>query len=381
MVQEPPLDAGFDFDDEDDEYELPPLTPEQEAAARALIEPLRTPLAPGDPRRHHFIPRSYLQRFADDNDQLAVLRLNDTEGYNVAGTTNIAVMTDLYTVVDADIGETVMVEKLLAHIDGKAKSAIDRLIFGMFFPPSPADRMSMAQWLGMLYVRDPYSRRLNEALADHTFKLDLSLVRNEADARARLRKNMGREPTDAEVAEILEAARDLDSFEVTPHQNQLVQFMLNTGSFIGMHLLARNYSVVRFARPGLVLSDRPIVLYQQPKNRRPLMGVGIATADEIWLPLDRRNLLILHSDPVVSDRILETPPGFTIDVCNQTLISGAAAEIYCHPHDFRRLEQLDLPDPDRPLIVVNGADWMRGGTDGVNTPATRKRHHRYRRQG
>jgi hypothetical protein len=320
-----------------------------------------------------------LKRFADDDDQLAVVRLDNAESYDVMNIVNVAVMKDLYTVVDAEVGETVMVEKLLAHVDGKAKAAIDRLILGVFFPPTPSDRMALSEWYGLLHVRDPYSRRQNEAMADHTMKLDLSFVHNDETARARLRANMEREPTDAEVAELLEAVKDLDAFEITPHQNDLVVLMLETGMQVGMRLLARYYAVVRFPDQGLVLSDQPIMLYQRDENRRPFVGVGIENADEIWTPLDRRTLLVLHSDPLVGDRILDAPPGFTIDQCNQQLIRKTVAEIYCHPTDLRRLEELELPDPDRPLFTVTGGSWMRGGTDGMNKPARRKRHRRYRR--
>lgn len=379
MENGPPLESDFDDFDDDFGIRRPPLSAEEEAQARKFLAPMRTPLAPGDPRRHHFIPQSFLKRFADENDQLAVLRLDDNESYDVTSITNVAVMKDLYTIIDEEIGETVMVERLLAHVDGKAKAAIDRLILGVFFPPSPPDRMSLAEWIALLAVRDPHSRRSNEALADHAFKLDLSLVHDESTARARLRENMGREPTDTEVEEMLDAVSDLDSFEITPHQNDLVQLMLDAATQIMPCLFGRYTSVVRFDRNGLVLSDRPVVPYQKPVKRMPGFGVGFGNADEIWLPLDRRTLLILHSDPVVVDRILDAPPNFSIDVCNQQLIQQTTAEIYCHPDDLRRLEQLDLPDPDRPLFTVTGADWMRGGTDGVNQPATRKRHRRYRR--
>ena len=128
-----------------------------------------------------------------------------------------------------------------------------------------------------------------------------------------------------------------------------------------------------------MLSDRPVLLYQKPENWMPDVGVGFATADQVWLPLNRQTLLILHNDAVVGDRVFDAPPGFSVDECNQTLIRQTAAEIYCHPDDLRRLEQLDLPPADRPLWSVMGGDWMKGGTDGVNKPPTRKRHRRFRR--
>ena len=62
---------------------------------------------------------------------------------------NVAVMKDLYTIIDPEVGETVMVERLLADIDGKAKGAIDRLILGVLFPPS----LSAPLWISRCGLR------------------------------------------------------------------------------------------------------------------------------------------------------------------------------------------------------------------------------------
>jgi hypothetical protein len=355
----------------------PPMSPEDEARLQAFLDSVRRPLAKGDPRKHHYIPEFFQRRFATADEQLAVVPLQGDE-YKVRHVSHIAVMKDLYTTIDSEIGETVAVERILAQADGDAAGVISGLL-GDGFPPSPEGRASLAIWLGLLRVRDPHSRRSLEALADSTYKMDLSLVANPDAARARLRENLDREPTDEEVNELVNAANDLDSFEVVPHQNQLVQLMLDSALAMAPHLFRRLYAIVRFPEPGLVLCDRPLMLYQHPENRRASVGVGIINADELWLPLDRSNALILHNDPSFSERIIDAPPEHGVDDFNQAVVLNAVAEVYCHPADVERLADLEFPEPDKPLMQITGGDWMKGGTDGVNEPPRRKRHRRYRR--
>lgn len=173
---------------------------------------------------------------------------------------------------------------------------------------------------------------------------------------------------------------DLDSFEISPRQNQLIVAMLDSGMALGAFFATRCFTCLKFAEPGLVLSDRPMYLYRKPEHQTPFLGVGPATADEIWLPIDRRTALILHGDEVVGDGLREAPSEFSIDQMNQALVSGTYIELYCHPDDLDRLDRLTLPNPDRPLMEMSGG-WLAADSDGVNSPPRRKRPRRYRGGG
>lgn len=116
-------------------------------------------------------------------------------------------------------------------------------------------------------------------------------------------------------------------------------------------------------------------LYQHPQNRNPLMPPGPATADEIWMPLDRQTLLVLHRNAAVGEVVMEAPPEQTIDECNQIIVQHAKAEVYLHPEDIGRLDELRLPDPDHPVLQIDGA-WG-PLPDGVNQPPERRRPRRY----
>ncbi len=220
-----------------------PRSPEDQARLQAFLDRVLKPLAPGDPRRHHFIPEFFLRRFAGDDERLAVVPIDGGRS-KMRHVSRIAVVNDLYTSIDVEIGETVALERILAQADGEAAAAIARLSGGVF-PPSSEDRATLAIWLALLAVRDPHTRRQMEALYDSSLKFDLSLVAEPEAARVRLRENLDREPSDEEVADLVDAANDLDSFEMVPHQNELLTQILDGALSVTPHLMRRLYTVVR----------------------------------------------------------------------------------------------------------------------------------------
>lgn len=372
-----------DLSAEDDDgygFDLTPLlsvSPEAEATVREMVDNMRRPIGPGDSRRHHYVPQCYLRRFAH-GDRIARVRLAKPQRHEVTNVLNVAVMKDLYTTIDAEVGETVAIERLFAVIDGIAAKALPRLADGVLFPPRRADRVDLAVWLSLLRHRSPHIRRQMEAIADQTFKLQMSLIRDEDQARAHLREMHGAEPDEDSVRDLLDLVGDMDSWEVAPHQNEMIGLMLDTGLKATPFLLGRHWTVMKFSEPGLVLTDNPLVVFQARENWTPSRGVSIGNADEIWFPLDRSSALILHSDALVGERVVRNP-ATTIDEFNQVVVSQAAQEIYCHPDDLPRLCRLDLPKANRPIMKVSGADWITAKIDGVNAPLMRTGHHRYRR--
>ncbi len=354
----------------------PPPTPKEQAQIDAFISRVRKPLSPHDPRRHHFIPEFFLKRFSDANEHLTVVKVSDGRSKSLH-TSDIAVWKDLYTHIDEEVGETVAVEKVLAEIDGLGARALHIIDFGII--PQAADRAALATWIAFLAVRNPSTRRTMEALFDQTYKLDLTLKRDPNAARTWLRTTLEREPTNDEVNDLVRAANHLDQFEMTPHQNEFIRLMLDSGTAMYPHLLRRRLTAVRFPERGLILSDCPLVLYQAPEHRRPFRGVGIINADELWLPINRSTAFVLHSDPNRTERFVNAPAHATLDSVNQAIALSASAEIYCHPDDLDRVMRLQLPEQDRPLLNVMADKQFDTGTDGIDRPPTRKQHHRYKK--
>jgi hypothetical protein len=214
-------------------------------------------------------------------------------------------------------------------------------------------------------------------MADQAIKMDASLCRNPAVARARLLESLGREPTDQEVTEVIDVVNAIDDdVEFVAHQNEFIGIMLNSAMAGFPHLFRRSFSVMHFAEPGLVLSDQPVVLH---RNRpKPRSGVGVLTADEIWFPLDRHNVLTLHNRPPSAFGVVNAP-SMLRDSFNRAVMWNAASEIYCHPDDLDIVQTAELPEPNRPLLAMEGGDWLVAQTDGVNRAPRRARNRRYRK--
>jgi hypothetical protein len=360
------------------ERALQDLPPEVAARVRAFVEESAHPVRKGDPRRHHFLAQFYSARFADEDGRVAVINLDAPKDFKVVNVANVAVINDFYTVVDNDGNDTVAVEKVLALVDGEASSAFARLAFGVLFPPTKQDRLHLALWFAAQHVRDPHARRNFEAIAETLVKLGLPQVLDEAQARDFLRERHGREPTDADARDLVEAVDGLDEWEVVPSQNDLVKLMLESCLDLAPHFWGRCWTVIKFSEPGLVTCDRPIVLFQHPENRRPFEGVGIGTADEISISLDRRTLLVMHTDRDFGDCVIPAPGGYTTRAFNQMVVQNARAEIYCHPDDVENVLSLDLPPANRPVASIEGGAW--GGRpypDGVNASPKRQKPRRY----
>jgi hypothetical protein len=247
------------------------------------------------------------------------------------------------------------------------------------FPPTPTDRGTLALWLAFLRIRDPFTRRSMEAVADHVIRMQASLAASPEGARFQLRERLGREPSEDEILALVTATNELGGIEFAPHQNECTHSMLETAMASMPHFLDRYFTVLRFSEPGLVFCDRPLVLRQHDHNRRAGRGFGLVDADEVLLPLDRQRALTMHRDHAIGNCVVDDPAGYTVDDFNQCIVSHAAEEVYCHPDDEARLDRLILPSSSQPLLMVQGASWVKGKTDGVNEPPERRRSRRYQR--
>lgn len=372
MATDPLDDADPDW------FESAELTAEQRAAAEALVDRFRRPIKPGDPRAHHFIARWFLERFATVDKRLVRITIADpTSPSPPTSIENVAQMRDWYTFHDIEVGPTVMIEKMLADVDGAAKQPFRRMTApgGYFFPPQQFDRIAINTWLAFQAVRGPGHRRRQEVMADMLAKATLDPETRNEIASQTLADDDVVDPR----PEQLEAASQLDDIEADPGRGFVLGNMLGTALGLIPAFAQRFVAVVRFPATGLLLPDEPLHLYMLPEHRNPLMGVGYGTADQIHLPVDRSTALILHNDEVLGDTVIEMPDD-RIDEFNAAVVWNAHSEIYAHPDGLYRLDRIELPSPERPFMQASGADFIRARVDGLNEPARRQRARRFRKE-
>ncbi len=278
---------------------------------------------------------------------------------------NAASISNFYTVIDAEIGETVAIERLLAEIDGEAAPIIQRLIREVGFPLSPSNRSTISTWVGLQAVRDPQTRVMYQTLFELRIKMELDAVRDQYSARVYL-INRGLKPTDENVKQILDAVNSIDELTITPHQNQLVQMMLHSALELAERFSELGFSIVKFEQDGLLLPDHCVSRSQSKyflDNGQP--------EPEFFIPLDRKTLLLIHHPRWREDIHRESK--LTQDRVNSILSSNAREWAFSHPDDSTLLTSHEFSGRAAPLISINFGGAQPTHTPGVNRPLGKRK--------
>ncbi len=348
-----------------------PLSPEDQGRLDSLLQRARVGRKPRDSSRHHFIPQFLQKRFSNQIEQLAVIPV-DGRSQRISNVLDIAVVSNFYTTIDKEVGENVGFEIILAELDGLASGIISELVDGDAFAVSKTDLETLALWIAVLSTRDPYTRRLFEAVADLELKKDLLENNSTEKIRERLEHNLGRTPTNDEIEGIRDISGSLDNIEITPHQNDLVVGFFDAALYCQPFVAQRSLSVIHFREPGLILSDRPVIL----ASRSDSFGVrGLAHAEQILIPVDRKTALLLRRENSIPMSVVIAAADERMTSLNQSLLLNARAEVYCHPDDVQQLDGLKFPDVDRPLLQTDSNVGVE--IDGVNLAPRRKRPRRF----
>lgn len=287
-------------------------------------------------RRHHVVPRHYLDGWAHDG-RLTQVHLPGDRSHPVS-TGDAAVQKHFYTLETAD-GASDEFEDFLAGIESLAAPAIQRLAAGPVALDTN-DRYAVAAWTAAQHLRTEAQRRAVEDVADIAVKLQIGIEGKPGVARALAAA--GEEPTDEAVDEMWESLTDLDDWRVGLSPNAHIRAIIDNLQGTTNVFFARSWTAVRFKRRSLLTSDTPVVLLPHP-DEPPWMGIGIINSGGALIPLSRRAALVMGP--------LDTPdrdlPGTTklATTFNQYMAAQARRLIFHHPDDADLLTQLELPEP------------------------------------
>ena len=238
--------------------------------------------------RHHYVPRFYLARFANSSEQI---RQTDrlTMKSVVTNVKNCAAERDFNTFVNVEGHLDGRLEQLLTAIEHDAAPAIREVCNPLIdFPPRPEVRNAICALVAFQKARGRGTRRTIEALGDTMQKFMLRDLNREA-VRERLSSD-GAPAAEDDVESTMSVISEIDNYEFLPDPNEHLGLIGPIALRICEVLLARPMFLAEFAGPILLTCDEPVSLYRYRKDTR--RGVGVLDADEIWLPLDPRRVLI-----------------------------------------------------------------------------------------
>lgn len=319
-----------------------------------MIGPMR-PRGP-DPKRHHYVPKFYLERFSDGRRRIAVHDRRQEVAPFVTASLNAAVISGLYTLIDSEGGLDPFAEDLLSKLESDASLAMKSIDEDQWEEVTPEDDefQTICLFIATQFVRTPEHRFQKRVLSDLHMKavLELTYRRYGIDGVARfLEDSRDRPPTAFEVSAAISVIERLEDFRFIPNDNQLVLDIFEDSAEVEVILHGREWTLLRTDEDLFLTSDRPVVPWRTRSKTNRHRGVGPANAEEVYFPLDPRQMLVISEGqskpwsvmPVTRERA---------DQINRRVAHWATRWIYHRPeHDV--LHDIELPI-EGPILHING---------------------------
>jgi len=239
-------------------------------------------------KRHHHIPRFYLQRFASlrDRDEISTYDQQSGEAWS-STVENTAVEKHLYSVRMPDGKRNTELEDLLAKIEGVAAPLLDKLLRD--YQLDGEDRARFASFVAMMYVRtNAYRRGFAElqgqglqsimyANAAHERAFHSSVKRYEKDVRLL---------TEEEKCQLRDDMLDPSRFILSiPREATLLA--LGTHDQLVPVIHEMTWTLLDCPKNrSLITSDNPVVMWLPPQHHDPGRGAGFLHPKiEVTIPL------------------------------------------------------------------------------------------------
>ncbi|WUJ12582.1 DUF4238 domain-containing protein [Actinoplanes sp. NBC_00393] len=323
--------------------------------------------------RHHTVPRSYLERFAQDG-QLWV-RDRVTGGSRLSPTTKTGVIKDFYTFINLDGEKDGRLELILGVIESGAKELFDRML-DPFRPPrpiTPSESMHLAIFLAFQLQRTPQYRRMTELLGDFLAKTHNSDVPGIDQVRVVPEPNLHLEHMSKAAPRLSELFFDRPALIVTLDQPLFITcdepvVLVTNGSSHVEHTAAcfktKNQRRKAARRPSRGRMRNADIVHIYPT--RPPAGAAV----EVALPLTPRTLLVLGPrgtiGPLAHSLAGAEAAAYAADV-NNRLVEQAYGWVAAHP-DHPTFRSLVFPPPGPLVRACDGGSKFSQDLDKAPSP-------------
>lgn len=322
------------------------------------------------PKRHHYVARSYLDRFANERGQITVYdRRQEREPFAyTTSTQNAAVISGFYNMVDGEGNKDLSAEALLSALEGDAKRVLETVDSGVWDDASlpEGERQILSLYMAIQFTRTPEHRYQKRVLNDLYFRLEIDLTYQKYGIEGItnwLTERYGRKPTEGEVASAVAIAETITDFQVYPNDNQMIMEMFEEAAQVAGILEYRPWKLLRARRDRFLTSDRPVTPWRQRTRETRHLGVGLASADAIYFPIDPRQVIVAENGEVASWSVTPVTEADANRI-NERVAHWSTRYVYHRP-DHRVMNGMSLT-PEGPILHINGLP-VREGTNVWNT--------------
>lgn len=227
------------------------------------------------PKRHHFLPKSYLDGFGRDG--LVWLYDREKKEYRCQQPLNTAVIGNFYVFENRDGEKDYSLESFFSKIEGSAKSTTLKLEAGGAI--SPEERLYLANFIALLMVRSPKFDRLTNEVADSALKHVIKHAVPTVEAADKMVQQHGERTGDNQItAESMFAFIQNEQFRIKVSRNTVISIMLEQAQKVTFEVAMMDWMIMH-AHPtsAFITSDEPIgfiVPDEFRKTGEPVLGLA-----------------------------------------------------------------------------------------------------------
>lgn len=240
------------------------------------------------PKRHHFLPRFFLEGFSRDG-HVAVYDREKNE-YRVQNVKDTAVIGYYYSAIDEEGNKDGRIESLLSAIESEAKPVIAKM--DNHESLNNEDRERLAVFIGFLFARTPEFEAMVNQISEGGIKHMMRIMYpNERLTQQRYGKDLERFGLTAKA--MVDFVQE-DHYKIVLHRNASLHAMLQLGMSLSNMFLHMNWLIAHpeTDKQSFVLTDSPVNVYP-PRSYKPgFYGVGMAMRGVVKvIPLSARTCL------------------------------------------------------------------------------------------
>lgn len=247
-----------------------------------------------NPKRHHYVPKFYLQGFCNHKNFWIFDRERNV--YREQTPTNTTVETQYYSIQQRNGKYDVSLEQKIATIESLTAPVIKKI--DNLEPISSYDKYTLSVFVSLLKVRVPEFKKSYEELRTEMLKRLGPMVDRKLDRPVPLPPHPPYNPTEIKSFDAFEIVQNLETLEADAVQahNHFLDVILPLTAEISDQLYKMQW-LIAYAPPdtSFVTSDNPF-LVAPPEGYDPygLEGVGIATPGTTKIiPLSSKSCLLI----------------------------------------------------------------------------------------
>ncbi len=268
-------------------------------------------------KRHHFVPRFYLERFTNASSQkLCTYDMkNGTHRFTRPEQTGFEGY--FYTFTNADGSCDHTIEELLADFESKAAPVFDRLIQSVQLKVE--DRLNFSSFLALMYVRTHAFRRIyaeamigqlllmNRFVADHPEAFEASMQEYEACHGVM---------TEKERDDLRDGMRHPEYFTYSVDSEWTLSALSMANEFSEIFSSMDWTILINLSDLPLITSDNPVIHGIAGKRQHSIYRGGfLDNRSEITFPLTPEYILLMHWNRDRYKRDVITAP--QVEECNR----------------------------------------------------------------